>query len=161
MSVVLYTIAIIILCVLLMFIVIVYKDILFWKDRSRVEYMSLSDLKRMDPFKFETYVAKLYKSMGYSVQQTKRTGDGGKDIVATKDGQTYYMPWESTICLSGKWFYHTEDTVYKSLDELEKLYKQCTKNDNILILNCPPGRDGKMRDKDLALLKELRERIGQ
>ena len=79
----------------------------------------------------------------------------------THDGQTYYMPWESTICLSGKWFYHTEDTVYKSLDELEKLYKQCTKNDNILILNCPPGRDGKMRDKDLALLKELRERIGQ
>ena len=53
--------------------------------------MSLSDLKRMDPFKFETYVAKLYKSMGYSVQQTKRTGDGGKDIVATKDGQTYYI----------------------------------------------------------------------
>ena len=91
MSVVLYTIAIIILCVLLMFIVIVYKDILFWKDKSRVEYMSLSDLKRMDPFKFETYVAKLYKSMGYSVQQTKRTGDGGKDIVATKDGQTYYI----------------------------------------------------------------------
>ena len=63
MSGALYTIAIIILCVLLMFIVIVYKDILFWKDRSRVEYMSLSDLKRMDPFKFETYVAKLYKSM--------------------------------------------------------------------------------------------------
>ena len=29
--------------------------------------------------------------MGYSVKQTKRTGDGGKDIVATKNGQTYFV----------------------------------------------------------------------
>ena len=45
----------------------------------------------MHPFKFEDYVAKLYKNMGYSVKQTKRTGDGGKDMVATKNGQTYFV----------------------------------------------------------------------
>ena len=59
--------------------------------KSAIEYRSLSDLKRMHPFKFEDYVAKLYKNMGYSVKQTKRTGDGGKDIVATKNGQTYFV----------------------------------------------------------------------
>lgn len=86
-----YIIAIIILCVLLLFILITYSDTLFWKDKSGIEYRSLSDLKRMHPFKFEDYIAKLYKNMGYSVKQTKRTGDGGKDIVATKNGQTYFV----------------------------------------------------------------------
>lgn len=86
-----YAIAIIILCVLLLFILITYSDTLFWKDKSGIEYRSLSDLKRMHPFKFEDYIAKLYKNMGYSVKQTKRTGDGGKDMIATKNGQTYFV----------------------------------------------------------------------
>lgn len=86
-----YIIAIIILCVLLLFILITYSDTLFWKDKFGIEYRSLSDLKRMHPFKFEDYIAKLYKNMGYSVKQTKRTGDGGKDMIATKNGQTYFV----------------------------------------------------------------------
>lgn len=78
----------------------------------------------------------------------------------THDGHLYYMPWESTVCMSGCWYYNTTDSVYKSIDELESLYRQATKNDNILILNCPPGRDGKMRQKDIGLLLQLRQRIG-
>lgn len=74
-------------------------------------------------------------------------------------GKEYYMPWESTICISRRWFYHTEDNEYKSVDELERLYNQCTKNDNILILNCPPNREGKIRQKDIEVLKELKKRI--
>jgi hypothetical protein BACCOPRO_02320 len=77
----------------------------------------------------------------------------------THDGEDYYMPWESTICMSNRWFYNTKDTTYKSVSELEALYRQCTKNDNILILNCPPNREGEMREKDIQLLKELRTRI--
>lgn len=80
--------------------------------------------------------------------------------VFTHDGKNYYMPWESTVCLSGRWFYNTTDNEYKSLDELEKLYRQCTKNDNILILNCPPDRTGRIRDTDVKLLKQLRQRLG-
>lgn len=79
--------------------------------------------------------------------------------VFTHGGKEYYMPWESTVCISGRWFYHTQDQKYKTVDELEKLYKQCTKNDNILILNCPPNRDGQLRQEDIALLKELRKRV--
>lgn len=83
--------------------------------------------------------------------------DGPK--MFTHDGEDYYMPWESTICMSNRWFYNTKDTTYKSVSELEALYRQCTKNDNILILNCPPNREGEMREKDIQLLKELRTRI--
>lgn len=79
--------------------------------------------------------------------------------VFTHNGKEYYMPWESTICISGRWFYHTKDQNYKTVDELERLYKQCTKNDNILILNCPPNREGKLRQEDISILKELRKRI--
>ena len=80
--------------------------------------------------------------------------------IFTHNGRNYYLPWESTVCLSKRWFYHTEDHEYKSLDELEKMYKQCTKNDNILILNCPPNREGQLREGDIQLLKQLRERLG-
>lgn len=79
--------------------------------------------------------------------------------VFTHDGKDYYMPWESTVCISQRWFYNTTDHTFKSVDELEKLYRQCTKNDNILILNCPPNRDGQLRTEDIAILKELRKRI--
>lgn len=79
--------------------------------------------------------------------------------IFTYNGQNYYMPWESTICISQRWFYNTKDKIFKTVDELEKLYRQCTKNDNILILNCPPTRDGKLRDKDIEILMQLKERI--
>ncbi len=77
----------------------------------------------------------------------------------THDGKTYYMPWESTVCMSKRWFYHTDDDTYKSLDELVELFNRTTSQDNILILNAPPNREGKMRDKDIQLLIELRKRI--
>lgn len=75
------------------------------------------------------------------------------------NGRQYYMPWESTVCISKRWFYNTTDNEFKSVDELEKLFCQSTKNDNILILNCPPNRDGKLRDQDVNILKALYKRI--
>lgn len=75
------------------------------------------------------------------------------------NGRQYYMPWESTVCISKRWFYNTTDNEFKSVDELEKLFCQSTKNDNILILNCPPNRDGKLRDQDVSILKALYKRI--
>ena len=79
--------------------------------------------------------------------------------VFTHDGKNYYLPWESTICLSKRWFYHTDDHEYKTVEELIPMFKQCTKNDNILILNCPPNRDGKLREKDRQILRELRQAL--
>lgn len=75
------------------------------------------------------------------------------------NGKLYYMPWESTICISKCWFYNTKDNEFKSIDELKRLYKTSTRNDNILILNCPPNREGKLRQKDIDILLELKERL--
>lgn len=80
--------------------------------------------------------------------------------VFSYNGNRYYMPWETTVCLSQKWFYNTKDRTYKTPDELVNLYKQSTAQDNILIINCPPNCDGRMREDDAKILKNLGETLG-
>ena len=75
------------------------------------------------------------------------------------NGKLYYMPWETTVCISRNWFYNTKDTVYKSPEQLLALYKIATAQDNILILDCPPDRSGRLREKDRQLLFALRTLI--
>ena len=75
------------------------------------------------------------------------------------NGMLYYMPWETTMCLSQKWFYNTRDSVYKTPEELLTVYKKATAQDNILILDLPPDRSGKLRDKDRQLVFALRKLI--
>ena len=77
----------------------------------------------------------------------------------THNGKSYYMPWESTVCMSGKWFFHTDDKTYKSIEELADLYQIATAQDNILILNAPPNREGRIRDKDVQVLMDLRKKL--
>lgn len=93
-----------------------------------------------------------------------RLGDpylpGPKDPkVFSHDGKEYYMPFESTVCISERWFYNTKDTKYKSVDELAELFKVATAQDNILILNTPPNREGKIREADIKLLLELKSKL--
>ena len=85
-----YTIATAILCFVWLSVVHIYKDVLLSRNKA-IERKTLNELKCMDPFEFERYVADLYRSLGYWVKQTKKTGDGGKDIIAKKDGQIYFI----------------------------------------------------------------------
>jgi alpha-L-fucosidase len=77
----------------------------------------------------------------------------------THDGKTYYMPWETTVCISQKWFYNTRDTVYRPLPELAQIYRTATAQDNILILDLPPGRDGRLRERDRQIVFALKKLI--
>ncbi|MCW3788228.1 alpha-L-fucosidase [Plebeiibacterium sediminum] len=77
----------------------------------------------------------------------------------THNNKTYYMPWESTVCMSQMWFCNSNDTTYKSAEELEEIYDTATAQDNILILNCPPNTNGVMRKKDIELLMQLKSKI--
>ena len=75
------------------------------------------------------------------------------------DEKRYYMHWESTLCISQRWFYNTTDTVFKSVEELMEIYKIATAQDNVLLLNCPPDREGVIREKDIEVLTALRDSI--
>lgn len=74
-------------------------------------------------------------------------------------GQMYYMPFETTITLGKYWFYNTKDNKFKTVDELVSLFKKATAQDNIMIINCSPNREGKIRDENVELLKKLRKEI--
>jgi alpha-L-fucosidase len=75
------------------------------------------------------------------------------------NGSLYYMPWETTVCISQKWFYNTKDTVDKTPEELLHLYRVATAQDNILILDLPPDRTGKLREKDRQQVFALKKLI--
>ncbi|MCY4781569.1 alpha-L-fucosidase [Sphingobacterium sp. UT-1RO-CII-1] len=74
-------------------------------------------------------------------------------------GNTYYMPFETTVVLGERWFYNTTDKKYKTLDELEEIYRKSTAQDNILILNVGPNRKGKVKDTDVEVLMSLKKRL--
>ena len=80
--------------------------------------------------------------------------------VFTRGERKFYMPFESTICLNNQWFWNAGDKGLKSLDELEKLYLRATAQNNLLLLNSPPGPDGHMRPETIKRITELRERLG-
>lgn len=79
--------------------------------------------------------------------------------IFTHNDKQYYMPWESTMCISKDWFYNTKDTSFKSIDELVRDYKIATAQSDILILNTPPNREGELRQKDIDILMEIKKAI--
>lgn len=59
--------------------------------RKRINVSSLEELRRLDPYQFEKVVGDYYRDCGYVVHQTRRSNDGGKDLVMYKNGQTYFV----------------------------------------------------------------------
>ena len=57
----------------------------------RINVASLDDLLKMNPYQFERFIGDYFRDCGYTVHQTKRSNDGGKDLVMYKGGQTYYV----------------------------------------------------------------------
>lgn len=59
--------------------------------RKRINVSSLEELRRLDPYQFEKVVGDYFRDCGYVVQQTKRSNDGGKDLIMYKGGQIYFV----------------------------------------------------------------------
>lgn len=58
----------------------------------------LRELKAMNPYEFEDYVAELYKRLGYKTETVGGTHDGGIDVIATdKDGIKHYIQCKKYI----------------------------------------------------------------
>ncbi|MBP3903572.1 restriction endonuclease [Turicibacter sp.] len=56
----------------------------FPRKRKRFSRLKLSELRAMDPFEFERYVACILRALGYSdAYATQGTSDGGKDVIFT------------------------------------------------------------------------------
>jgi tetratricopeptide (TPR) repeat protein len=66
-------------------------------EASRLESMlndsklsfSIDQLRSMSPWDFEDIVARMFERMGFTVQQTPKVKDGGRDAILTKDGKKF------------------------------------------------------------------------
>ncbi|ULT27320.1 hypothetical protein KUH03_11480 [Sphingobacterium sp. E70] len=77
-------------------------------------------------------------------------------------GQSYYLPYEHTICLSSRWnwFQKSTELPIRSVDELEELFYWSTDNDNCLVVNVPPDQTGRIREYEANAVIELGKRLG-
>lgn len=82
----------------------------------------------------------------------------------TFGGQTYYLPFEMTICSREdfSWFY---SNIYeqKPLMNVEKVVQNCRtafKAGNIVVINLPPNTEGKLVADDIAHLMEISGALG-
>jgi restriction system protein len=55
------------------------------KEWKEAEGLLETNFMEMKPYEFESYIAKLFRKMGYEATVTRQTGDYGVDIVAKKD----------------------------------------------------------------------------
>lgn len=68
-------------------VVLVLLQIVFKQRRAaRLRRSGILDIDKMDDRQFERYLAQLFRSQGYSVDVTPRTGDIGADVILSKDG---------------------------------------------------------------------------
>lgn len=77
-------------------------------------------------------------------------------------GKSYYLPFESTQTISviGSWFNHPEDTTVRDVEELEEIFYVSTSNDNCLLLNVPPAKNGEQNPKAVKNIIELAKQLG-
>lgn len=56
--------------------------------------LKLEELRSMNPYQFESYIASMYRQLGYSnAKQTKKSNDNGRDVEMNDDvtGQLYFV----------------------------------------------------------------------
>lgn len=73
----------------------------------------------------------------------------------------YYMPFEATVTVSKKnqWFGFDGDHGAKSVEELEKVFFRATANDNLLVLNIPPDKNGDLIPSQVRAVTDLAKRL--
>ncbi len=54
---------------------------------SSTKPISIDDVDDLEGFEFESFLTELYAKMGYSVEQTKLSGDQGADLLVTRFGE--------------------------------------------------------------------------
>ena len=82
----------------------------------------------------------------------------------TFNKKVYYLPFEQTVCSreGGPWFYNDnyETRPFYDIDTVVNNYKILEKNQNIMVLNLPPDRNGKLVQSDIDNLMLISEKLG-
>ena len=69
-----------------------------------------------------------------------------------------WYPAETDVSIRPGWFYHEEeDDKVRSFENLKDIYLKSVGGNTTLLLNIPPMKNGKIHEKDMAILKRLGE----
>lgn len=82
--------------------------------------------------------------------------------IYTYGDKKYYLPFESTqtVSVAGNWFSHPLDTLMRDVEDLEEIFYAATRNDNCLLLNIPPDKEGKQNQTALVNVMKLARMLG-
>jgi alpha-L-fucosidase len=75
-------------------------------------------------------------------------------------GELCWYPAEVDVSIRPGWFYHKkEDDKVRPVANLLDIYEKSVGGNAVLLLNIPPDTRGRINEKDVAVLKELGDRI--
>lgn len=77
--------------------------------------------------------------------------------IYTYEGKDYYLPFEctQTISILSNWFYNKADTTVRDIEDLEEIFYKSTINDNCLLLNLAPDKEGVIQQSAVDRIIEL------
>lgn len=97
----------------------------------------------------------------FRIDDGYETGDNDPKLF-TYRGQTYYLPFEATLIMNKSWFYHTGYGTVPSRDpdSIVEKYNKYKNEDNVLVLNCGPNREGIIEQADIDSLYAAARKLG-
>ncbi len=78
--------------------------------------------------------------------------------IRTIKGKEIYFPAETCLPIGNEWFWEDDDEV-KPMNDLVEIFESSLENRINILLNVPPDRTGKIPEKWIEPLMELKERI--
>ena len=87
----------------------------------------------------------------------------GDPKIYTIEGKEYYLPFEMTICSreGDSWFYKDtyEKAPLKDAEETAALCRMVFEEENIVVINLPPDKKGKLVEADVTRLMEIADKL--
>ncbi len=84
--------------------------------------------------------------------------------IYTFNGKEYYLPFEQTICSRKEfsWFYSDtyENKPLMDAEEIIKNYRILERSGNVMVINLPPDKNGKLVDGDIKNLMYIAKELG-
>lgn len=84
--------------------------------------------------------------------------------IYTFNGKEYYLPFEQTICSRKEfsWFYSDtyENKPLTDVEEIIRNYRILEKTNNVMVINLPPDKNGRLVDEDVQNLNLIAKKLG-
>lgn len=109
--------------------------------RQLLRSKNLGLLKKMNPFEFEEYIARVCRCASYDCEITKRSGDGGKDIILRSDNEVRLVECKRYTSPklgrtdSAMIDFNAVEGFYITTGEFTKQALECAENKSILTIN--------------------------